>query len=300
MGKKLDFMAHKLREKSNRNFLPFYKFPTGRTDLRIVPAPKGADEDDWFLVTGMHYNFNDKTPIYCPHEHNMQESPCAICDMVAEFRKEGMNDEAAKISVRRRVIIRAIIRGQEDKGVQIVNLPVTVFTAIYEILQDVETWDDVLSPGPKGRDIRIIKTGQNLNTEYQVQALPKTCPMLPTQGQVTEVMDSLTPILTLIPVPTSEEVAAIVQSKMGYVAFGAPEEEPVDEEWEASSDDTTEEVEDSVGEVPFGPTDTAWLEDGEEEEAIPDLTAVVKRDRAAGSVKTNLAAELGKRHKVKG
>jgi hypothetical protein len=296
MGSKLDAFARKIHEKTNRNFLPFYKFPTGKTDLRIVPPAKGDDEDAWFLAIGQHYNVND-TPVYCPFEHEMNEDPCAICDFVAELRKDGMNDEANRMAVRRRTIVRAIVRGQEEKGPQIVNLPVTVFMSILEILKDTDTWGDILSPGPKGRDIRIIKTGQNLETKYQVQALPKTVAMFPTQAQVTELLDGLSPIASLVNVPTSAEVAAIVNDKMGYTAFGADaDDEPADEVQEipASDWDDEEEGDDTP---PFEATDDSWLED-DDDTPVPSISERARKDQA--TTKASLTAELSKKHKVKG
>ena len=313
MGK-LENAVSRFRERSQKqgSYIPFYKFPSGRSDLRILPAATGEDKDEWFLSIGLHYGVTDKIPVYCPFEHENAQEPCALCDMVAQLRNQGMNDEAGKIAVRRRALVRAVVRGQEEKGVQLVNLPSTVFLAISEIVADEETFGPVLSPGPKGRDIRITKTGQNLDTEYTVQALPSQRSLLPTADATKELIQTLTPIAEIAEVPTSANVAQIVRDKFGYESFGENLEEPDDEQWEqGTSDDPDTPEEDYVededlsdhqdadwgDDVPFGdaPEDNTWLDDPNE--VIPDLSALAAADQA--KAKKSLTAELSKKHTVK-
>lgn len=307
MGK-LDRAVRHLREKASKgNFIPFYKFPIGKSDLRIVPAAKGDDKDDWFLLVGQHYGVEEKAPVYCPFEHEENQDPCPICEMVAEFRKEGLNDEASRMSVRRRAVVRAIVRGEEEKGVQLVNLPSTVFLDICELLNDSDTWGDVLSPSPKGRDIRVLKTGQGLNTKYSVQVLPKTGPLLPSQADTKELLDELSPITAIVKVPSFEDLARLVKDKMGYTSFGDSipprdtdweEENEAEDEVEADGDwdETTEDDNSPV--VAEDAAQDEWLEDEDDEadDDIPDISEIAKKDQEA--LRLNLESDLGKKHKV--
>lgn len=293
MGSKLDMLEKRIEQKSNRSFLPFFKFPEGSSDLRIVPGADG-EEDGWFLPTGMHYSVAEH-PVYCPYEHNMAEDDCAICDMVAELRREGMSDEAGKYSVRNRVIVRSIVRGEEEKGVQIVNLPISVFKEILQIHKDTDTWGDILSLS-EGRDIRVTRTGKSLKTKYHVQGLPSTSRVLPTPALAKELIEGLTPIETLVKCPTSDEVADIVLTKMGYSRFGASTPEPAGDEYEAPHPAEETDIEpDPVGtDVPFGgdtDPDDEWMSlDAKTPRSVSEL---VREDN------DSLAADLSKKHTVR-
>lgn len=253
--------------KTSRQFLPFFKFPVGKTDMRILPASKDDDSDNWFLRVGFHYNLNEKQPIVCRYETNAMWEPCPVCAAVTELRAAGQNDEAQKISARRQYIVRAIIRGQEEKGAQMVRLATTVFQAIGSIIQEKETFGDVLNPNPKGRDIRVIKSGTGLSTEYVVQALPKTGPALPTPSEMKAVMDKLTPIINLVDIPTEKEVAMMVRAKLGFTVGGTTASAAVsiggdedDDDWNTSTVSKPEEENSGEGE------NESW---GDEENDVP-------------------------------
>jgi len=301
----------KRAERATRQFLPFFKFPIGKTDLRILPAPKGEDEDGWFVPVGFHYNLNEKQPIICRAETNWAHEDCAVCAAVTELRAAGQNDEAQRIGVRRQYIVRAIVRGQEEKGIQMLRLPTTVWQSIGKIVLEKETFGDVLSMSPKGRDIRVIKTGTGLATQYEVQALPQTKPALPTPGEVKAVMEKLDPIANLVSMPTSKEVEMLVKAKLGFVvstpSVGAVATvDEADDEWnsppskeetdwdDAAEDKAADEGDDEDwgdegGDVPFDDSeseekegavepvsDDSWLADDDDEDDGIDYGAKVQ------------------------
>ena len=325
---KLSVLQKALRkeaENSNNNFLPFFKFPEGYADIRILPASKQDQPDEWLVPTGSHYNLDPKKPVGCRAETNWAQEDCPVCEAVRELQSNGMDEEAKKYRVRRQYVVRGIVRGEEDKGPQFIRLPVTLFKQIGVIIEDEDTWGDVLSPGPKGRDIRVIKTGQGLNTKYQAQALPKNRPILDSKIAVKEILEGLGPISELAPIPTEGELAKLVKQQLGFSAstlgtsvddedfdddedgWGDTEDEvgddtPFDDDDASEEADEAEESSDTVG-------DDDWLDDedddGESEATPEDIlrvqaeTAAKKKGTKISGLTEGLGDELGKKHKVK-
>jgi hypothetical protein len=250
MGSKLD-RAVRQSESTGQEFLKIFKWPAGPTDIRLLPAAKMDDEDDWFLAVGLHYGI-EKYPIMCPNATDWAGDPCPLCKMVEDLRQSGMNDAANKYLVRKPFYARAIIRGQEDQGVQIVRLPSTLFKAIITLIKDTEAYGDVLSPGPHGKDIRITKEGQNLQTTYQANVLPKERPLLPTKETTIAVLKDLPTITSIVEIPDQSELEAHVVSVLG---IASPVGDPVAEDDAGGWDD------DDGDSIKVGDWDDPRLED---------------------------------------
>jgi len=317
---KLAEALRRTRERSQSNFLPLFKFPDGKCDIRILPAAKAAGDDaeDWFLPVGFHYNVEEKRPVFCPFETNWAEEDCPICEMVSELRSNGMNEEAQKVSVRRQFLVRAIIRGEEDKGPQAVRLPSTLFTAIGTIISDTEAFGNCLHP-TKGRDIRVTKTGTGLGTTYSAMPLPKQRKVLDSVDEIKEMFKELTTITDLVSVPDASELTKLIQDRLGYTAddFGDAADDADllsddmldDDDADVETTDDTEdfEISDDDDDVPFEEDDAeettstvssddgdedddSWMDDDDDEEIV-DVSAKVKADREAAKKASEEATE---------
>lgn len=258
------------RERSNNTFTPTYKFPDGPTDIRLLPASKQDDADDWFVPIGQHYGVEEKFGVYCPYETFWAEDDCPICDSVRELRTDGMDDEAKKISVRRAYLARAIVRGEEDKGAQVVRLPSTLFTQIGEIMSQEDLFGDILTPTKKGRDIRVTKTGVQINTKYSAMAMPKQSIALKDIPALKAILKELGPINDLVEVPSKEELETLVEEKLGYTvsAMGDSENDLLNEDDDDLDLDFTEDEDELGDDVPFETEED--VEDAEEEEDLEE------------------------------
>lgn len=313
MGNRLQEALRRNKERASGNFLPFYKFPSGKADIRLLPAAKGDDPDAWFIPIGLHYNVDEKRPIVCPFETDWLGDDCPVCNFVKELRAAGDNDEANDISVRRSYYARAIIRGEEDKGAQIVRLPSTLFDQIGEIVSDEEAFGDVLSPGPKGRDIRVVKSGTGLGTTYGANALPKNCSVLEDREAIKNLIAGLEPINTLITVPSFKDIEKILNDKMGLAPSGmgasVPDDDDDDEDYDAEEaiteedeeyeEEETEEEDDDLDLDSDEDFEAEFGDDGDDDEDLPPIGTSVKAERA--SMKADLTKELkDKKHAVRG
>ena len=108
---RVDRVKKSMSERSGSNFLPFHKFADGKSDIRILPAQKGADAEDWFTAVGVHYNIDSSKPLTCPYETYWAEERCPVCELVAELRGSGEQEDVQKMSVRRSYFVRGSYPG---------------------------------------------------------------------------------------------------------------------------------------------------------------------------------------------
>lgn len=315
MGR-VDMVKRQMAERSGKDFLPFFKFPDGKTDIRILPAERGADSEEWFTVVGAHYNVVDNKPLTCRYETYWAEDKCPICELVQEMFEAGEREEAKKLNVRRSYFVRGIVRGEEEKGVQLIRLPVTLFDSILEIIEDEDAFGDVLNAGNKGRDIRVAKSGQKLQTKYQAQALPKNRPLLGTKEEILELLNGLGSIDEIVAVPSYDELnkaldegLGVTASGMGATADDDDDAEDLDTDDAIDIDDiddidmNDDEVDDDdddddsdLDDVDLDDIDD-FIDEDDDDDDLPDLKAAVEKDQA--EMKAGLQAELEDKKKTK-
>lgn len=222
MSRNLDRINKVLKnaERNESNFLNFYKWPDGATKLRILPAAPDGDEADWFYPIGQHFNIEEKTPVMCRYETAWAEDDCAICEMVKKLRADGMDQEARDYGLRRGFIIRAIIRGEEEKGAQLVRCPSTLFSQIAEMVRDSEDVGDVLDVGKNGVDIKVTKTGTGLGTKYSALPLAKTRPVLSSKKEFDAIVGEFDNFdeMSIFAVPSYEDQEKLLSDRLGYGA----------------------------------------------------------------------------------
>jgi len=285
MGSKLD-RAVRQSESTGQEFLKIFKWPAGATDIRLLPAAKMDDEDDWFYAVGLHYGL-EKYPVMCPNATDWAGDPCPICKTVEELRQSSMNDEANKYAVRKPFYARAIIRGQEDQGIQIVRLPSTLFKAITTLIKDTEAYGDVLSPGPHGRDIRITKDGQNLQTSYQANVLPKERPLLGTKEATIQILKDLPTISTIVEIPDQSELEAHVTATFGIASplgDSAEASDSEDEGWDGDDSIVVGDWEDprlEEADKPVEEEDDTWMEP---DDSAPSAKEMMEKARAKDDI----------------
>jgi hypothetical protein len=275
------------RIQSSQNFgLTTFKLPKGETILRILPAAPGENEEDFYLYVGQHFNVDpSKRPLVCRKVTDGFEGECPICDFAEELAQEGREEEAKAIAVQAKYFIRAIIRGQEEKGAQIVPCPVTVFGGMAAVIGKPEVFGEVLDI-KEGLDFQIIKTGDGFkNTRYQVQAIPKPKPLLPNKAAAMDLIQSLKPIRTIAPIPSVEELKKALTGEDEKVesAFAAGSKK-VEETWE----DEEEESKDDKAMIWVDPEDGEDWSDPEKEEEVEDeeKDVATKFQEKTSSVKT--------------
>lgn len=124
-------------------------------DIRVVPTPDGEPfRDLWF-----HYNVpKQKAGVMCP-KRNFGE-PCAICEFASDLWRQGVNNDndedkkmAKSLFARQRFFSPVVVRGQEDKGVQIYSYGKESYEFFLETIMDEEYGD--ITDVEKGFDVKL-------------------------------------------------------------------------------------------------------------------------------------------------
>jgi hypothetical protein len=142
----------------------FWKPSVGRSTVRILP-PVG-DMEFFFHEVGQHY-VNDGT-FFCPKMCTDGEQDCPICEVNEELWAAGEKDAAKDYRPRRSFWMNVIVRGEEGAGPRIFTPGITVFNSVVALISDPDYGD--ISDEYDGTDISIDRTGEGLQTEYQVIA----------------------------------------------------------------------------------------------------------------------------------
>lgn len=267
MGSKLDRALEKAQEakeaqnNANRDFLPFVKFPEGKTKIRIIPPNKKHDPDDWFVPVGLHYNVGDSTfPIVCPYETYWAENDCPICEAVRGLYADGDKDTASSISVRKRYYVRVLVRGKEEEGPHIWNLSQTAFNDLAELITSEEF---KLVDWVNAHDIIVNRTGTGpKNTRYTNTPLPKTSPVLSSKEAIKELHDSLEEIQTIVTVKSYDDLR---KQFLGDDSFGSAGDD-FDETFDDDDDKDVHHEDDDD----FGDVDATDDEEDDDEDSIID------------------------------
>lgn len=183
----LQNMIANAQKKYQRNDTKAYTFKEGRTVIRILATNyNGPNAKPFWRDMGRHWikfdpNGKPVAVVGCAAEvHN---EPCAICNAIDDALHHTIDEEQEKLikSFRRKrsVVVAALIRGNStgaSDDPQIVELPITVFNAILDIVQEYGKEVDILSP-QDGLDFVVTRTGKFTDTNYTVVPAVKSQPV---------------------------------------------------------------------------------------------------------------------------
>ena len=143
----------------------FWKPPSGRSTIRILP-PIGTMEY-FFMEVGQHFLEGTGT-FYCPKICSDGKDPCPVCDVNDALFQAGDKESAKKFWAQRHFWCNVIVRGNEDAGPQTFTPGTMVFTSLVSLISDPD-YGDITDPD-EGYDIKIERSGEGINTRYEVRA----------------------------------------------------------------------------------------------------------------------------------
>lgn len=139
-----------------------WKPPEGTTILRILPAVH--DMDYFFQEFGSHYNQNG---VGC-RKIVLDGEDCPVCELAQEFYSAGDKDQGGKFRAVPRFLLNIIVRSEESAGPRMWYCPKTVFSTICTLLQDDEY--GLIYDIDEGFDLKLKRTGQSMDTKYDLRA----------------------------------------------------------------------------------------------------------------------------------
>lgn len=143
----------------------------GVTVVRILPPVGNMDQRFYHQQVGYHMIGN--TVVRCSEFTTSYDLKCPVCEVDEVLRRGGPKDKARHdlIRLQKRYWMNVIVRAERDsfdtaEGPLVLKAGVTIFERTRSLVADPDYGliDDV----EKGQDLKIEKTGEKINTKYEV------------------------------------------------------------------------------------------------------------------------------------
>lgn len=159
--------------------------PNTTTTVRILPPVGNMDQAFYHVPVG--YHMIGDTVVRCAQFTTSEEIKCPVCEVEMVLRRGGANDkERAKlIRLNKKYWFNVIVRDMDVKGGEAFNTAegpliykagVTVFDRTRSFVADPEY--GLIDDPEVGVDIKIERTGENIETRYNVNTRRATGPLL--------------------------------------------------------------------------------------------------------------------------
>ncbi|MET2951259.1 hypothetical protein ABXV18_24565 [Vibrio owensii] len=149
-----------------------FKFPVGKTKIRLLPSWRGGEDPQFFHDFGSHYIKNDKgetEAVYVCTEKTFG-GECEICKAIGLGIKGAHDDETIELlkeaNSGQQYLMNALIRGDANhKDPVLIAAGIGIFEAICEIIAEYGDITDL----NEGVDLTISREGSGRNdTKYTV------------------------------------------------------------------------------------------------------------------------------------
>lgn len=146
----------------------------GVTIIRVLPPVGNMNQNFFHQAVGYHMIGN--TVVRCSEFTTGHEIKCPICEVVEVLRRGGKagKDLASMIRLVKKYWINCITRDKEGDQFDTANGPfiykagVTVFNALRAFVMDPDL--GAIDDPEYGVDVKITKSGEKINTEYQIHS----------------------------------------------------------------------------------------------------------------------------------
>ena len=154
-----------------------------------------------------------------------------VQELITKLRDDGSKESyelAKKLYPKMRCYAAVIVRGEEDKGVQLWGFGKTVYQKLLSIMLD-EDYGDITDPS-SGRDIKVVCTKQPGKMWAMTEVLPRgrSTPLTSDKGQIKEWMSNIPDVGGIFTCKTYDELSKIINDWLAG-------DESNDDEWGTSS-----------------------------------------------------------------
>ena len=210
--KKMREKLQKLNDKSGgKGKTTQYWKPVENADstIRIVPTEDGDPLKEFYF----HYLRTEKKfqSVLCPKK-NFGEN-CPMCDLVSKLYKEGDEESrklAKEMTSKQRFFSPIVVRGEEDKGVQIWGYSKTIYEEILKLMLNPEYGD--ITDTDEGLDLVVSqsKKAGKLFAETNLTPKRKSSPLAARKELITELVNHGTDFDTMFERKSASQVAEIL------------------------------------------------------------------------------------------
>lgn len=194
----------------------FISIKEGRTQLRILPPPKGQSSP--FSVSHKHYIYppGQDRPIIvsCPRIATKGKEYCPACEKAFELDRSGnpMDKKlASQLYPKRRVYCNVIDRKSPESGIQTWSFGKTIHDVLNGYRNDPEEPCDFTHP-INGYDIVINRKGTGKNdTEYRVTLAIKPTQLADTIEEINDLITNQQSLEKYVSLPSDTEILAALE-----------------------------------------------------------------------------------------
>jgi hypothetical protein len=175
-----------LQEESQRKNLPMWKIPVATSRIRILPP--WSEAGDIAFECRSHWNIPPNDRMYnCLKVINKE---CPLCNLANEFRNAGKKNLASRLYATKSIYYNIVVRGEEEKGVQIMRSGVQLYESILSYLYDEDYGD--ITDIENGRDMIIERVGTGKeDTRYDLKPAAKTSPLHSNKAMVDKFINGM-------------------------------------------------------------------------------------------------------------
>jgi hypothetical protein len=206
----INAIRNKLAKLQGKQTGTSYWRPQEGADSTVRLLSFKTDDGLPFKEFHFYYNIGKNRGILAPYQFG---KPDPIQELITKLRADGSNESkelCKKLYPKMRVYAPVVVRGEEEKGVQIWGFGKTVYSELYTMLAD-EDVGDITDPYT-GRDITVssIKTAGRQWATTSVRPKMKQSQLSSDEKQMKEWIDSVPETDTLFDLQSYDEISKIV------------------------------------------------------------------------------------------
>ena len=234
MGIDINAIRKKLAQisgKNNRTNVMWRPQEGEETTIRILAFPNNDGQP--FKELYFYYNIGNNPGLLAPYQY---QKPDPIQELISKLREDGSKESyemAKKLYPKMRVYAAVVVRGEEDKGVQLWGFGKLVYQKLLGIMLD-EDYGDITDP-KTGRDIKVICSKPPGQQWAKTEILPRgrSTKLSDDTKQAKEWMTNIPDIKGIFKTKSYDELSKIVNDWLN----GDNEDDEGTEKFGASSDD---------------------------------------------------------------
>ncbi len=176
--------------------------------VRLLSFPN--NEGQPFKELWFYYNIGNNPGLLAPYQFG---KPDPIQDLITKLRDEGTKESyelAKKLYPKMRCYAPVIVRGEEDKGVQLWSFGKQVYQALLGIMLD-EDYGDITDP-ESGRDVKVrcYKAPGKKYSETEVMPRGKAVPLSTNPASAKQWLSNIPDVSKMFEIKSSDELSKIV------------------------------------------------------------------------------------------
>jgi len=176
--------------------------------VRLLSFPDNDGQP--FKELWFYYNIGSNPGLLAPYQFG---DPDPIQELITKLRDEGTKESyelAKKLYPKMRCYAPVIVRGEEDKGVQVWGFGKMVYQSLLNIMLDEDYGD--ITDHADGRDIKVSCNKQPGKKWATTEVLPRgrTSPLATTAEQANGWMDNIPDVSTMYECKSYDELSKIV------------------------------------------------------------------------------------------